>query len=90
MKNRLKIIAALFAISLSTISAQPNKTNKKTTKVNKTMNNKSKKTKKKKPEYYRGHSDGLQSWPGKTMTPFTNTGMLSTNHASYMGNDISF
>ncbi len=45
----------------------------------------------KKPEYYRpGKSDGLQNWPGKTIDAGMNTGMLSTNSASYSGNDVSF
>jgi hypothetical protein len=44
----------------------------------------------KKPTYYRGHSDGLQNYPGKTIDAGMNTGMLPTNSASHSGNDVSF
>jgi hypothetical protein len=42
------------------------------------------------PTYYRGHSDGLQNYPGKTIDAGMNTGMLPTNSASHSGNDVTF
>jgi hypothetical protein len=86
------VIALITTTTLSTIqlSAYSNKnkqTIEKTQKIQPLTNNK---RKPKKPEYYRGRSDGLQNWPGKTIDAGINTGMLSTNSSSYMGNDISF
>jgi len=87
MKNILKV---LFIISFSVIqlSAYTNKNS--LTKKNEQKQSSKIKSKTKKPEYYRGHSYGLQNYPGKTIDAGINTGMLSTNSASYMGNDISF
>jgi len=102
MKNKLivAITIALFALSINQTSAYPSYSAKasdfakassdRTTDRQghtKKINN-SPKTKK--PTYYRGYSDGLQNYPGKTIDAGMNTGMLPTNSASHSGNDVSF
>jgi hypothetical protein len=92
MKNILAIAIILTTACFSTIqlSAYPNKNKQTTEKTKQTKPSSKIKQKNKKPEYYQGHSDGLQNWPGKTIDAGINTGMLPTNSSSYMGNDISF
>lgn len=97
MKNKLIITITIFLTSFSTmqISAyQPYSTPSSAQgfrKHGKTAESKiNGKSRAKKPTYYRGHSDGLQNYPGKTIDAGMNTGMLPTNSASHSGNDVSF
>lgn len=99
MKNKLiiAITIALFVLSTTQISTNPysaplshkaTEGTRKATKVPQKKVNNLPKTNK--PTYYRGHSDGLQNYPGKTIDAGMNTGMLPTNSASHSGNDVSF
>jgi hypothetical protein len=92
MKNIVIILIASTGFSTIQVSAYSNKSAQKveTFKPNSAKTTKGK-PKTKKPEYYQGHSFGLQNYPGKTIDPGANTGMLPTNSSSpLMGNDITF
>jgi hypothetical protein len=96
MKNIVKIITAFFIISITPLSAYTRNANTtqpysaKATKGRPYSAPPLRKATKGRPTYYRGYSDGLQNYPGKTIDAGMNTGMLPTNSASHSGNDVSF